>query len=166
MKIFLSGAEPTLHSLNAAVACELPNVLTSYHYAQQALKDSRRCALWTRLMVTAKSRMIDSGAFSFLYGATNAKEKPMPDFDQYLAGYMVWLRSQLRVGLADFWVELDLSQIVGYSWVHAQRDKMIANGLGAGLIAVWHSDADWGYWLDLLREAKRPGRWNKPTTSG
>jgi hypothetical protein len=154
VRIFLSGIETGLHCLNAAAATRLPHVLTSFHYAQAALKDRARATLWTQVMVLAKRRMIDSGAFSFLYGSGDRSV----DFDRYLAEYIDWAARMTRLGFADVLVELDLSQILGYDWVHRQRERVVASGLGERMITVWHSDADWSYWLDMLRDAALPGR--------
>lgn len=155
MKIFMSGAEVDGHCINAAVLTPFRNMLTSFLYASKLAAPGRPLhAAWRRAMVQAERRMVDSGAFSFLFGKPNTA----PDFDQYAARYLLWLRAQRRQGLVDTWVELDLSAVLGYAWVHKQREAMIAAGLGIGLITVWHSDADWAYWLHLLDEASRPGR--------
>lgn len=150
MRIYLSGAEASPHALMAMAYRPARCILTSFFYRTKHRKED---AMWVRFMVAAKYRMADSGAFSFLYGSGG-----VIDFDKYLDEYTVWLRQNVRAGMLDNWIELDLSQRVGYAWVHAQRTKLVAGGLGAGLINVWHSDADWDYWLYLLREAAEPGR--------
>jgi hypothetical protein len=71
---------------------------------------------------------------------------------------VAWLVRWKRLNLIKWWVELDIDLIMGWDWVHAQRQKMVAAGLGKGLVNVWHSSADWDYWVYLLREARRPGR--------
>ncbi len=155
MRVHLSGVEASVHALHAAAINPPRCVLTSYHYAKTVRTDTRlNPDLWVRCLVGAKHRMVDSGAFSFLYGSGDRGT----DFDGYLAGYVAWLRLKARAGLVDTWVELDLSAVLGYDWVHRQRDAIISAGLGAGLITVWHSDADWDYWLRMLDEAARPGR--------
>jgi hypothetical protein len=142
--------EASIEAIYAMALRASPSILTSFYYRN---KHAGLSELWVRAMHAASHRMVDSGAYSFLYGA-----KLAIDFDLYLTKYLSWVRDNSRSGVVDWWVELDLSQILGYDWVHKQRDKMIADGLGAGLITVWHSDADWAYWLYLIEESLRPGR--------
>jgi hypothetical protein len=155
VRIHLSAIEASVHALHAAATCPPRCVLTSYHYAKAVRRDTRLDPdLWMRCLVGASHRMADSGAFSFLYGSGDRST----DFDRYLAEYIEWLRGKTRAGLLDTWVELDLSGVLGYDWVHRQRDAIVGAGLGRGMITVWHSDADWSYWLSLIDEALRPGR--------
>ena len=140
-------------------------MLTSFFYAAYTREPTgtKRLA-WLASLRSATARLIDSGAHTLR--TTSMKIAPSEgtaaakdvDYDAYLAQYIGWLYFLRRMGLADWWVEIDVGAVVGDAWLVAQRARLIAAGLGAGLIQVWHSDRDWDYWLYLLREACRPGR--------
>jgi hypothetical protein len=143
-----------------------PYMLCSFFHSAYTypLKSTRVQGLYSALAV-AEEVLIDSGAFSLrtatarivaeTQGASGAKDV---DYDAYLHQYAEWLKTLARVGLAHWWVEIDIALVVGEAWVAAQRKKLVAAGLGAKLINVWHSENDWDHWLYLLREASAPGR--------
>lgn len=163
MKLLLAAIETCWEHAAAAHAVRAPNVLTSFFYAGYKGKQER--AEWLSAMRAASLRMIDSGAFTLrmsvkklVGGRTGSAAGRDVDYDAYLDAYMRWLRKKAESQLADVWVELDIGMVVGNRWVERQRERMIAHGLGRGLINVWHSDMDWEHWLYLLRESKRDGR--------
>ena len=147
MRIYLSGVEVGLHTLEAAMLARPPNLLMSYF---------SRDRLGTKVdpvMYAAESRLVDSGAYSFLYGGAAGV-----DFDAYLAGYADWLVRRIRLGLTDWFIEMDIARLTSPAWVERQRRFMIARGLGPKMITVWHSEMSWSDWVYLLDEASRPGR--------
>jgi hypothetical protein len=109
----------------------------------------------------AKLRLADSGAFTFRsagLGQGDASALSV-DFDAYLDAYCQWIVSMSRLGLIDYWVELDIGLVAGTPWVLKHRQKFLAMGLGRGLVQVWHSgEHDWNDWLALIEEACLPGR--------
>lgn len=89
--------------------------------------------------------IIDSGAHSF-FGFTGKsvtahfQEKPkkeMPDPYLYFEKYISWL-DKFR-DYFDFFVELDLQEIVGEKTVNSWRKRIIDKGLAPKMITVWHS---------------------------
>lgn len=162
MKLCLAGIETNREHGEAVVAARAPNVLTSYFYARRCKRPSFYAALRG-----ASLRLIDSGAFSIrtavgvqLVGgrAQGAESAKGVDYDAYLAEYASWLLRMRAFKLADYWIELDIGLVTGAAWVVAQRNKLIAMGLGGGLVNVWHSEMPKSEWISLLREARRPGR--------
>lgn len=176
MKIFLASIESNREHSIAAMEANAKHVLTSFYYAGYHKRSYRQ--EWLQCLRLAGQRgglrLIDSGAFTLRTsvlalvstgGAAGGKDV---DYDEFLAEYITWTQWLVKNNLADLWVELDIAAIMpeGYNWVHRQRDKILASGLGAGLVNVWHSDQDWAYWLYLLREAKLPGRSNYVAIEG
>lgn len=162
MKIFLATVETAKGNAIGAMAAGAENVLTSYYYAGYIRRSYRQD--WLSCMRHAKLRLIDSGAFTLrtsvqkLVSTAGKQGAAGVDYDRFLSEYITWLREMRGLGLADLWVEVDIAIMTSYDWVNRQRNKIVAAGLGEGLINVWHSDQDWDYWLHLLREACKPGR--------
>lgn len=120
-------------------------------------------SLFIKLLKQTPRIILDSGAFTFLATALGLGGKKNVgladiDFDDYLRRYIECVKGLRRVGGRPWVIELDIDRVVGYPWVHKQRNELIKHGLGDKLVNVWHSTADWDYWLFLLREARRPGR--------
>jgi hypothetical protein len=167
VKIILSAFESSREYAYGLAKAGAPHILTSY-YAWRVgrahgvgIPDLDAVAAM-QCMQQAKLRMGDSGAFTFRtaqQGVGTATESLSVDFDAYLEGYMKWLKWLFHKELIDYWVELDIGIVTGMGWVRDQRQRMLAGGLGSGLIQVWHSsDNDWQDWIDLLEEARSPGR--------
>jgi len=161
VKIFLAAIESNWEHAAAALAEGAKHVLTSFFYAQKKHVYRRE---WLQCMRAAKIRFIDSGAFTLrtsvlsLVSTSGSQQAQDVDYDKFLSEYLTWLKWLRGLGSADYWVELDIAAVTSYDWVHKHRQKILAAGLGSGLINVWHSDQDWAYWLYLLKEAKKPGR--------
>lgn len=160
MKVLLAAIDGGREQAKVVYANRAPYVLTSFFYCG-FLRDLMMWPEWFGALRNAKLRMLDSGAYTLqskILRPYASKSSHDLDYDRYLHKYIKWMQDKRRFGLFDVWVELDISIVTSHQWVHAQRHKIIAAGLGSGLVNVWHSDADWAYWLYLLREAKAPGR--------
>ena len=163
MKILLAAIDGSAEATKVMSDVRAPYVLASFFYSGWMHNQLERPD-WFSALKTARFRMLDSGAFTLQTTAIsmagtkgNAKALGV-DYDLMLDKYIKWTQSVRRFNLFDVWVEMDISVVTGYDWVHAQRHKLIAAGLGKGLVNVWHANADWDYWLYLLREAQKPGR--------
>lgn len=162
MKILLAAIESNREHAVAARKAGAKHVLTSFFYAGYRKRNYRE--EWLQCLRHTKLRFIDSGAFTLrtsvlsLVSTSGAEAAADVDYDEFLTAYIKWLKWTQSMRLSDVWVEQDIAAITSYDWVHKQRDKIIAAGLGHGLINVWHSDQDWDYWVYLLKEARRPGR--------
>lgn len=169
MKILLATVESAEHAV-VSRALRLPHILTSYFYNREKnvhpLGESTLCANWTMAHRLARLRFIDSGGYTLrnamlagTQGRAGVAVAQDADPDHFLSDYIDWLKVMDRMRLADVWVEVDIGAATGQRWVDAQRERIIAAGLGHGLAQVWHSNEhDWDYWLWMLREACRPGR--------
>jgi len=167
VKIILSAFESSREYAYGLMKAGAPHILTSY-YAWRVGRASGvgipdlDAVAAMQCMGQAKLRMGDSGAFTFRtaqQGVGTATESLSVDFDAYLTGYIKWIKWLLHKRLIDYWVELDIGIVTGMEWVRDQRQRMLASGLGSGLVQVWHSsDNDWKDWIDLLEEARAPGR--------
>lgn len=163
MILYLAAVETNQEHARAALGARAPHLLTSYFYAgwRKAKAPGRA---WVAALRQARLRLIDSGAFTLrtsvlsVLATKGSAAGADVDYDAYTAAYARWLEVHARLGLADYWVEMDIGAIVGQPWVHRQREQLLRAGLGRGLVNVWHSEHDWDYWLYLLREARRPGR--------
>jgi hypothetical protein len=170
VKIFLAAIESSREHAASAAQAGAKNVLTSFYYAGFNKRVYK--PVWLQCLRQADARLIDSGAFTLrtsvinLVSTSGSQNAVNVDYDAFLAKYIVWLQWLKKNKLGDLWVEQDLGAITSNAWVDAQRLKIIAAGLGEGLINVWHSDKDWDYWVWLLKEAKRPGRSNYVAIEG
>lgn len=166
MKLCLAAIETCWEHAAACAAVRAPNVLTSFFYA--GYKGAQERVEWTTAMRAAQFRMVDSGAFTLrmavmklVGGRAGSAAGRGIDYDEYLAKYIAWVQAKARSRVLlpnDVWIEMDIDAVTSEAWVVKQRERMIACGLGRGLVNVWHSNKDWDYWLYLLREAMRPGR--------
>lgn len=171
MKIYLSAIETAVEHSLAATRAHVQTVLTSFYYCGWKTDLGQRRASWERCLRQASLRLADSGAFTFRmagWGTTQSREGALDvDFDAYLASYRDWLVKTARLGLVDYWVEIDIGLVTGSAWVARQRQTLIAAGLGRGMIQVWHADEhDWNDWIALLEEARSPGRSNYVAIEG
>lgn len=161
MKIFLASGEQYEHSA-LLIGAGAPRVLISYFHGAWNGGQFRKQVL--SVLSRCKERFCDSGAFTLrtselaVLGYKRSSAAAGVDYDKYLHDYMRWVTRMDRMNMLDWWVEMDIGAVVGQAWVDKQREKIIAAGLGRGLINVWHQENDWDYWLYLLREARRPGR--------
>lgn len=169
MKIFLASGEQYEHSA-LLIGVKAPRVLMSYYHGAHEGVTYRRNVF--SILSHAKERLCDSGAFTLrnsavaFLGYKRTDRAEGVDYDKYLHDYIRWLKRVTRMGLLDWWVEMDVGAVVGEDWVRKQRELFLREGLGRGLINVWHQEHDWDHWLYLLREAKRAGRSNYVAIEG
>jgi len=89
-----------------------------------------------------KSFMLDSGAFSFLRGASDA-----PDWDKYLDRYIACINENA----IDLFFELDIDPLVGYEKVKEFRARLVRE-TGKFPIPVWHKSRGRDEWLRMCSE--------------
>jgi len=96
--------------------------------------------------------ILDSGAHTLFssYGlsvwAGKINKEEMPDLDDYIRGYLRFLKKNWE--RIDYYVELDVAELVGMDKVRAMRQDFMAAGLWAKCITAWHppnglKDFDW-----------------------
>lgn len=151
MRVFLAGAEaPGISEI--LVKAQVPRILFSYYHGPYKSGFHRALA---SVLGFAKERFCDSGAFTFLQKGSAGGL----DFDEYLAGYIKWVGRMSRLGLIDWWAEMDVGAVAGQDWVLKQRELWYRAGLGHGLLTVWHQEHDWDYWMRLLEQAAKHSRY-------
>ena len=134
------------------------NLFFSYAYRGRATRGLERFPL-------AKDRtgniVIDSGAHSFFAVAgvsvtsgANAQHRDVPiDFEKYVRGYVEWLK--LVYDKIDFFVEVDIQELVGQETVWRWRDLYSREGLGKKCIWVYHSGIGSGGVCDTYKDFER-----------
>lgn len=102
--------------------------------------------------------VIDSGAHSF-FGFVNLSatrhirmKNRMPDPHVYFRGYCDWLISE--TGRWDYFVELDLQELVGMETVEEWRKEYQRLDIARGCISVWHSSDGWPMWERMTAESE------------
>jgi len=173
MIIYLSAIESSMDHALAVTRAHAQHLLTSFYYCSWKTGLGQRRPLWERALRQASMRLADSGAHTFRAAGWGQRDGAgadaalNTDVDVFLDAYIQWVKQTSRAGLIDYWVELDIGLVTSSAWVAQQRQKMLAAGLGKGLIQVWHSDEHkWEDWIALLEEAKRPGRSNYVAIEG
>lgn len=157
MKIFLAGAEAILTYLRMCPDL-IPflgqgSVLMTYYSKDNTDKMLRTIAPQTGLT------MVDSGAHSFFSqhipkssagGHTAQKDKRTEDPDRYVKQYIDWVVQ--NYDKFDFFVELDIQEIVGIAKVNEWRQAYRDAGIIDKIIPVWHylpnNWKDWEEWCD------------------
>lgn len=99
---------------------------------------------------------IDSGAHSFfafigLSVSSHKSKNEMPDPEVYFAKYLAWIKEWYD--FADFFVELDLQDIVGQPKVLEWRQKYKDAGVWDKIITVHHSMNSWQDYEDLIADS-------------
>ena len=89
-----------------------------------------------------KSFILDSGAFSYLNGASGEV-----DWDEYIERYARFIN---RYDV-DTFIELDIDPIVGIKEVERLRQKL-EDLTGKKSMPVWHKSREKQYWLDMVKE--------------
>lgn len=109
------------------------NMLESFYYV----------ADWqTRNLHKFKSFMLDSGAFTFAFGA-----KKTVVWDEYLDSYIDYINEND----VELFFELDIDKLVGYEKVLEYR-KRLEDGTGKRCIPVWHITRGKDNWLETCEE--------------
>lgn len=139
MKIFLAGGEG---SDPQELLSKIDNIFLSYYYlrnskkSEEILKNTRK---------NCKTIIIDSGAHTFFSEraseglsvsvhkkTTKTKEDP----DQYFKKYLQWIKENEK--FFDFFVELDIGEIVGQKKVEKWRNEIGKAKLLKKCITVFH----------------------------
>jgi len=167
MKIYLAGAESPEH-IAAILENGAPHLLMSFFHGPWKRGQTRRGGATDHKLLAAlmhtKTRFIDSGAYTLrtavatTTGTKHNEGGAGVDFDAYLDAYVRWIKKMRALRLVDWWVEMDIGVLTGDRWVAQQRQRWAREGLGDGLVEVWHSDKGWDEWTRLLHDACRSGR--------
>ena len=91
---------------------------------------------------------IDSGAFSFLHGHRKGKTYDFKELESYFNNYLEWLKA--NKDFFDYFVELDLQEIIPYEKVIGWRRRLKDNGLLKKCITVYHACDSMEQFLALL----------------
>ena len=154
MKIYFAGME-TSYGYNYVDFLPTDNVFCTYFYKRNTEKYLLDHNISNRTGIIT----IDSGAHSFFsfIGLSVSADKTlskgeMPDPEEYFINYVTWIKQWYSY--ADYFVELDLQDIVGQKRVEEWRDIYKKEGIYDKIITVHHSmntDEDWD---KMIRESE------------
>jgi len=111
--------------------------------------------------IPAKSRIVDSGAHSFFTAsnisgiAVTAKRKTTAselDPDEYVKQYIKWVQDNYNN--FDYFIELDIQDIVGYDKVKQWRKLFDKAGVADKIMYVYHSSNTWGEFQEMVDTVK------------
>jgi hypothetical protein len=157
VKIFLAGAEAILTYLRLCPDL-IPflrqgSIIMTYYSKDNT--DKMRAVIAPQTGIT----MVDSGAHSFFSqhipkssagGHTSQKDKRTEDPDKYVKRYIAWVSQ--NYDKFDYFVELDIQEIVGISQVTKWREEYRNAGIIEKIIPVWHylpnTWNDWEKWCN------------------
>jgi len=151
MKIYHAGMEHCFDKLLEEGI--IRNGLYSYYY----LREGKRIEKLKAGKKTLKKILIDSGAHSFFseqegaYLSLSEKKKSKTKLPpkEYFNQYREWLRKHWE--LFDYFVELDIGEIVGQGQVEAWRKELKKEGLIEKCITVCHPKIiNWQEYLSML----------------
>ena len=134
MKFHLAGE----HEVKNGSVCktwEGVNILESFYYA-------RLNKYVERLLPSAKSFLLDSGAFTFMQNAEGTV-----NWEQYISEYAEFINSHD----VKLFFELDIDPIVGLKEVERLRD-LLTRLTGKKPIPVWHKSRGKQYFIDMCKE--------------
>lgn len=151
MRLFLAGYE-TCHDGHGYIAPDHASVFLSYFYRKQtekALARHRQIGSRPSMMV------IDSGAHTFFnqvgISVTGGKSTgKAQDPEEYFGRYLEW--ADIWKDTFDYFVDLDLQQIVGRPKVAEWRKRIIDRGLGEKCIPVFHAMEPFSEWERMVNE--------------
>jgi len=159
MKLFLAGFEnETWHPIIKTKRVE--NAFVSYYYMREQ-KDLGRSAMEV-VRDSVKTIIVDSGAHSFfserydeglsvsnLRKRTKTKQTP----DEYMEGYLKWAKAFYP--MFDYFVELDIGEIVTQKRVLEWREQIKAEGLYGKCITVNHpAVVPFEDWLATIKDSQ------------
>lgn len=131
VKMYFAGIESQKRILDAV---KPPNVLFSFLGANSVAMNYAKSE-------SCKSYLLDSGAFTFLYGAGKKV-----DFDSYVDQYIDFINENKIL----LFFEMDVDTIVGLPKVEAYR-RRIENKTGKRPIVVFHKERGKEYFLDMCK---------------
>lgn len=151
MKLYVAGVEGTdvASTLSAKV---IVNGFASYYYLR------RQASGIKRVHECVKSLIVDSGAHTFFasrpeIGSTTTRvtKHKGEDPESYMRAYVAWLKN--AQAWLDYFVELDLGEIVGQPRVREWRDGLRKAGVAEKCIIVYHPKAE--TWAEFLAAAEK-----------
>lgn len=135
-QLFFSGCEPEIYY--EITTKETDTILFTYMYAQKKGNKFMK----ERIEKTPNVRMlVDSGAHTFLADSDTYADKPVEWFEEYLKGYVKFLKDNKEHIFAA--VELDIARLVGQDKVNEWRKNIfekLTREEGIQIIYVWHID--------------------------
>ena len=141
MKIYLAGMEQR-ETIDIVKAKLVKNAFVSYYYMRRHSQNYMGL-----IRENVKNIIVDSGAHTFFSEMTNAglsvsvhKKKTLTKGtpEEYFDGYKKWLIQ--NQAFYDYFVELDIGEIVGQKRVLEWREELKKLGLYKKCITVYHPD--------------------------
>lgn len=132
VELYLAGEHPVKNGKEAN--WEGLNILETYYYLQKNKE-------FPRLIRNFKNFLLDSGAFTFMSGASKV------DFDLYVEDYAEFIK---KWDIQNFF-ELDIDSVVGLKEVERLRLKLEKLS-GRKPIPVWHIGRGKDYYLQMIKE--------------
>lgn len=129
VELYLAGEHPVKNGKEAS--WEGLNILETYYYLQKNKE-------FPRLIRNFKNFLLDSGAFTFMSGASKV------DFDLYVEGYAEFIK---KWDIQNFF-ELDIDSVVGLKEVERLRLKLEKLS-GRKPIPVWHKSRGKEYFIKM-----------------
>lgn len=156
MKLYFAAME-TAHSYGYNEFLETDNVFGSYYYLKKVESMFNGTQARPLNAKTHKGIItIDSGAHSFfgftgqsVVNTNNNKKGEMPDPQEYFDRYLAWIEANYEN--ADYFVELDLQDIVGTEKIWEWREQYKKSKVFDKIITVHHSSDDHKHFTDLLK---------------
>lgn len=149
MKVYLAGAE-TCYAGYGFIPRDEASIFSTYFYRDQATKLLEKTSADVRTGLIT----IDSGAHSFFHAAGfscvagQSKNAKNVSPDEYIEGYFRWV--EMVYDRIDYFVELDLQDIVGLDKVKQWRQEWKRRGLFDKCITVMHSCDTWRDFEELV----------------
>ena len=137
MRIYLATMSPQEARLVSEVV-KPKYLLTSFYEGERACKN-------TLDICGSDNFLLDSGAFSFMSGATSSEKL----LEEYAERYADFIK---RNNITQYF-ELDVDTIFGLSFAEALRAK-IEKATGVQSIPVWHKSRGVAYWKRMCDEYK------------
>jgi len=146
----------------------MESILTSYTTFDLKKDDSIFCTFFYRAKTDKMLDLlgeaghkgivtVDSGAHSF-FGYTGspsashqqqkADSSKMPDPEEYLERYILWLKQNWN--RFTYFVELDIQSILGLDKIKSWRERLREEGLFSKCITVYHSCDTWEDYVEMI----------------
>lgn len=146
-QLFFSGCEPEIYY--KITSKETDTILFTYMYAQ---KKGNKFTEERIKMTPSLKMLVDSGAHTFLANADDYIDKPIEYFEEYLEGYVKFLKANKDNIFAA--VELDIAQLVGMEKMLEWRKNIfekLTREEGIPVIYVWHTSDGLPEWERMCK---------------